>query len=54
MNIVDSNVSQENIQVNVTGPDSKPPVHMSWTGQSGIVTFIPTETGQHKVRLFYC
>ncbi|CAE1275410.1 FLNA [Acanthosepion pharaonis] len=49
MNIVDSNVSQENIQVNVTGPDSKLPVHMSWTGQSGIVTFIPTETGQHTL-----
>ena len=53
MNIVDKNVSREDVKVDVIGPDSKPPVHINWTGQSGTITFTPVESGQHQVRQLF-
>ena len=42
-------MSKENVVVEIVGPDSKPPISLSWQGQTGYGHFTPREPGEHQV-----
>lgn len=44
--------SPDDIRATLNGPDSSPPVRLNWIGKVAHCSFVPVETGQHKVRSF--
>ncbi len=46
-----SGVDKKNVRVEVVGPNTKPPVTLSWYGSTGHGDFTPVESGVHQVSI---
>ncbi|XP_067668833.1 filamin-C-like isoform X2 [Haliotis asinina] len=51
--IDDDDVSSGDFRAEVIGPDSIPPVRLSWSGRTATGSFTPSEMGQHRLNV-YC
>ncbi len=48
-----SGVDKKNVRVEVVGPNTKPPVTLSWYGSTGHGDFTPVESGVHQVYIYF-